>query len=239
MSDGRLVGAVFARGGSKGIPRKNLRLLGGKPLLVHALEALGGVPGVWRILVSTDDAEIAGVASGWGAEIVTRPAPLAADDAPEWLAWRHLVETVGSAWGSSVDDVLLVAPTTSPLRVPGDLDRAATRLREGDVDVVISVTPAARNPYFNMVTIGADGRAAVMMKPETPIFRRQDAPAVFDVTTVAYAASPQYVLTAPRLFAGRVGAIVVPAERALDIDTPHEFEMAEILMARRQVDAAP
>lgn len=230
MAESRVVGAVFARGGSKGVPGKNLRLLQGKPLVVHSLDALRQVPRLSRICVSTEDAEIKAIAKAWGADVIDRPADLATDSSAEWLAWQHLVRAIGDDWGADSGDILLSAPATSPLRSALDLEAALDRLRSSNFDAVMSVTPAARNPYFNMVKFGADGCVELVIPPETPLFRRQDAPVVYDVTTVAYAVRARFILGATGLFTGRVGAIVVPAERAVDIDTEYDIAVAEALL---------
>nr|MDQ3071283.1 acylneuraminate cytidylyltransferase family protein [Acidobacteriota bacterium] len=193
MSDGSVVGAVFARGGSKGVPGKNLRLLGGKPLLAHSLDALAGVPGLARLVVSTDDEAIARAAQAWGAQVLERPAPLATDTAPEWLAWQHLADSLGPSWGTSPGDIMLSAPTTAPLRSCSDLIAALDRLRATDDDIVIAVTPAARNPYFNMVTLTPEGSAALVIRPDSPVTQRQHAPMVYDVTTVVFAPRARYI----------------------------------------------
>lgn len=223
----RVVAGIFARGGSKGVPRKNVRLIGGKPLIAHAIEAALASSLIDRVIVSTDDAEIADVARAWGAEVpFMRPAELARDDSPEWLAWQHAIQTLGGAsW-----DAFVSVPTTSPLRKVEDIDACIAKLLGGDADIVITVRKAERSPYFNMVTLDEQGGARLVITPEQATFRRQDAPQVFDVTTVAYAARPAFVLSSTGLFQGRVEAVVVPAERAIDIDTEFDFRMAECLL---------
>ncbi len=229
----RVVAAIFARGGSKGIPRKNLLSLGGKPLLVHAIEAARSAPSVSRVVVSTDDEEIATLARQAGAEVpFLRPAELATDGAPEWLAWQHLIRQLDEPNGSPGMDILLSVPTTSPLRAVEDLERCVALVRDTDADVAITVRAAERNPYFNMVTLDSEGYARLVIPSSQLVHQRQDAPAVFDITTVAYAARPAFVLRTGSLFEGKVRAVVVPPERALDIDTPLDFRIAECLLAR-------
>lgn len=219
---------VFARGGSKGLPGKNLRLLAGRPLIAHAIDAARAAARIERVVVSTDDADIAGTARALGAEVpFMRPADLATDEAPEWLAWRHALEALGEPVGTFVS-----VPPTSPLRRPDDIDACVRRLDAGDVDVVLTVTPARRNPWFNMVTVDDAGLARLVNEPTEPIHRRQAAPAVFDITTVCYAARPAFVAHADGLFAGRVGVVEVPPKRALDIDDALDLEIAEALMAK-------
>jgi N,N'-diacetyl-8-epilegionaminate cytidylyltransferase len=229
----RVVGFIFARGGSKGVPRKNLRLLAGKPLIAHAIETVRASSLVERIVVSTDDAEIAAVANQFGAEVpFMRPPELARDNSPEWLAWQHAIRALQSE--GDPFDIFLSVPTTSPLRSVEDIDACIYQLLRSDADVVITVRPAERNPYFNMVVLDAGGYARLVISPsEENVANRQAAPAVFDMTTVAYAARPAFVLKHSSVFEGRVRTIVVPQQRALDIDTEFDLEIAEFLMARR------
>jgi N-acylneuraminate cytidylyltransferase len=225
-----IVAVVFARGGSKGVPRKNLRLLGGRSLLAHAVAAAKASRLVTRVVVSTDDAEIARVATECGAEVpFMRPAALASDTAPEWMAWQHAVRELSRDPGFPLD-VFVSVPPTSPLRSADDIDRCIRLFLQGDVDVVVTVRPAERSPYFNMVTIDGQGYARVVIPPENALARRQDAPTVFDMTTVAYVARPSFVLESSSLFSGRVKAVVIPPERALDIDTELDLRIAECLV---------
>jgi N-acylneuraminate cytidylyltransferase len=228
------LGCIFARGGSKGVPRKNLRLLGGKPLIAHAIAAARAARGVDRVIVSTDDEEIAAAARDHGAEVpFMRPAELAHDRAPEWLAWQHAIRTMGELEPDWTFDAFVSVPTTSPMRSSEDIEACLAVLRDGDADAVITVTPAARNPYFNMVKLDPDGRVSIVIDAAERAAGRQAAPEVFDITTVAYAARPEFVLTARGIFDGRVRAVVVPQERSLDIDTPYDFRIAELLWGDR------
>jgi N-acylneuraminate cytidylyltransferase len=160
-----------------------------------------------------------------------RPAELATDDSPEWLAWQHAIRTLDAADGRRKVDVLVAVPTTSPLRLAADVDACVDALLAGEADAVITVTPAARSPYFNMVVI-EDGFARPVIPPAGPIHRRQDAPELFDMTTIAYAARAGFVVRAQGLFEGKVRAVVVPRERAIDIDTELDLEFAEFLAGR-------
>jgi N-acylneuraminate cytidylyltransferase len=229
----RVIAAIFARGGSKGVPRKNVKMLAGRPLVGWSIEAARAVSRVSRVVVSTDDPEIAEVARACGAEVpFMRPAALATDAASEWLAWQHLIAHVGGGFGGD-DDTMLSVPTTSPLRDVADLDACLDALERAQADVAITVTPASRHPAFNMVTRDEDGWAALGMRLDPPVVRRQDAPAMFDITTVAYAARASFIRRAGGVFEGRVATAVVPVERAIDIDTEHDWAIAECLMARK------
>jgi N-acylneuraminate cytidylyltransferase len=231
-----VVACIFARGGSRGLPGKNVRQLGGVPLIGHAIRAALATPRVARCVVSTDDPEIAAVSRALGAETpFIRPAELATDTAREWLAWRHAIRTLRDQ-GTPVGTFMSI-PATAPLRTPDDLAACLAAYDQGDADVVITVTDAHRNPYFNMVTIDDTGRATLVIPPVVPVANRQDAPTVYDMTTVAYVADPDFILAADSLFSGRVRAVVVPPERAIDIDSDLDFRIAELMLADRTTAA--
>jgi N-acylneuraminate cytidylyltransferase len=228
------IALICARGGSKGLPGKNIRLLGGRPLIGWAIAQARAVPDISRVIVSTDDPEIAEVARQQGAEVpFMRPAELAQDSSPEWHVWRHALSYLRETAGR-YPDALVVVPATAPLRQSGDIQRCLDVYREGDCDVVITVTDAQRSPYFNMTRVTPEGRSVLVMAPEGKIIRRQDAPVVYDMTTVAYVARPEFVMEYNGLFEGRVRQVHVPVERAIDIDTPLDFRIAQCLMEGEQ-----
>ncbi|MDR1917343.1 MAG: acylneuraminate cytidylyltransferase family protein [Synergistaceae bacterium] len=231
-------GYVFARGGSKGLPGKNIRLLAGRPLIAYSIDALRRSKYVDRIIVSTDSDDIARVARECGAETpFMRPAELASDTSPEILSWRHAISE--AEMEGRVPEIMVSAPATSPLRLPEDIDAAVDMLEETSADQVISVTPAARNPYFNMVTRDNDGRSRIFAQLPGEVYRRQDAPPVYDVTTVAYASRTSFVMNDDPGYAADVRSIIIPAERALDIDTQLDFDFAEFIMERRRSPGSP
>jgi CMP-N-acetylneuraminic acid synthetase len=220
---------IFARGGSKGVPGKNIKILGNKPLIAHAIEIGLATPNVETVIVSTDDLAIAQVAKAHGAEVpFMRPPNLALDHSPEWLAWRHAINWYRDHRGEF--DVFVSLPTTSPFRLVQDVENTIQSLTSAeDVDIAITVSKANRSPYFNMVKIDTNGYSQLVIPSANDVVRRQDAPVVFDITTVAYAARPQFVMESGSIFSGRVKAVQVPKERSLDIDTPFDFMLAEAL----------
>ena len=224
---------IFARGGSKGLPGKNIRPIGGKPLIAWAIAHALAVDRISRVIVSTDSIEIAEVAREHGAEVpFIRPSELAGDHSPEWLAWRHALNYLLESDGV-LPDAMVSVPTTAPLRLPDDIERCLDEYEKGNVDMVVTVTDAHRSPYFNMVKLLPDGMASLVIPPESAVSRRQDAPPVFDMTTVAYVARPAFVLAHSAVFEGRVRTVHVPVERALDIDTLLDFRVAEYLLTLR------
>ena len=229
------VGFIFARGGSKGLPGKNTRSLGGKPLIAWAIEQGKSVARIRRLIVSTDSAEIAEVAQAYGAEVpFLRPAELAKDDSDEWSSWRHALDYLKDSEGC-LPEIMVSIPATAPLRLPQDVDDCLDQYLMGGVDMVITVTEAHRNPYFNMVKSNSDGSVGLVISPQGEAHaRRQDAPVVYDMTTLAYVVDPLFVMRHASHFEGRVRAIQVPPERAIDIDTLLDFEIAEMLIKKRE-----
>lgn len=227
----RYIALICARGGSKGVPGKNIRSLGGRPLIGWAIHAAKQVKRISRVIVSTDSEEIARVAKECGAEVpFLRPADLARDDSPEWLVWRHALKHLAEH-DQDQPDGLVVVPATAPLRQAEDIENCLDEYEKGEVDVVVTYSDAHRSPYFNMVVNDQEGYCSLVIPPKTKISRRQDAPVVFDMSTVAYVARPQFVNEYNVLFEGRVRGVYVPSERALDIDTPLDFRVAECLIA--------
>lgn len=225
-----MIAFIFARGGSKGLPGKNTRLLADKPLIAWSIEHAQAVRRIERIIVSTDSIEIAEIARQYGAEVpFMRPAELSGDDSPEWLAWRHALDYIRDSSGV-FPTAMISIPTTAPLRLPVDIENCLNEYEKGDADIIISVTDAHRSPYFNMVKSKLDGSVVLVNPPQSTIHHRQDAPLVYDMTTVCYVARPGFVMSHNSIFEGRVRAVYVPTERAIDIDTLLDFRIAESLI---------
>ncbi|AZQ11109.1 cytidylyltransferase domain-containing protein [Shewanella khirikhana] len=231
----KTIAFIFARGGSKGLPGKNIKPLNGKPLLQYSIDTAKNVSQIDDVFVSTDCDSIADVALACGAKVIRRPDELTTDTSPEWLSWRHAIEYVRSSYGDF--DVFVSLPATSPLRGETDVSVAIKQLSDTGADICISVTPANRSPYFNMVKENEDGYVELVNKPATGVYRRQDAPEVFDITTVVYAAKPEFVLDKNALFDGKVTSVLIPKERAVDIDDIYDFMLAEAIVKRKLNDA--
>lgn len=230
-----LTAFIFARGGSKGLPGKNLRPMAGKPLIGWAIEQAAAASQICRVIVSTDCAEIAATARAYGAETpFMRPKELAADHSSEMLAWRHALQFLRDTEGSMPDPFVSV-PTTAPLRLPQDITAGIDEYRRSGADVVITISPARANPWFSMVAAQAEGgfRLVNQRIGNRPVTRRQDAPEVFDIIPAVYVARASYVMSHESLFGGKVSANIVPPERAFDIDTLLDFEIAEFMMRKR------
>ena len=223
---------IFARGGSKGLPRKNILELGGKPLIAHSIEIAKKVPQIEKIFVSTDDKEIAEISNRNGAVIIDRPVELATDNSPEWLSWQHAVEFVIERFGDF--ERFLSLPVTAPLRNIYDV-QSCLDLCKTDSDFVVTMTESNRSPWFNMVNKDINGRVNLLLEDFGNQFKtRQSAPKTFDMTTVAYVTSPSFILKNSCFWDGSVIGVEIPPERAIDIDTKLDFEIANFLYSRKR-----
>jgi CMP-N,N'-diacetyllegionaminic acid synthase len=213
-----VLGLIPARGGSKGIPRKNLALLGGKPLLAWTVDAARGAQELTRVVVSTDDDEIAAAA---GADVLRRPPDLAQDDTPMLDVVRHAV-------GELSPDVVVVLQPTSPLRRAEHVDACVRLLLESGADAVLSVVevPHAFRPDSLMDVV--DGRLVARGGPRT----RQEKALVYARNGPAVLARRADRLEED-LYAGDVRPLVMDARDSLDVDDPHDLELAELLLGSR------
>lgn len=233
-----VVAFVFARGGSKGLPDKNLRPLGGKPLVAWAIETARASDHIDRVVLSTEDKRIAEVGRDHGAEVpFLRPAELAGDEAPEWLAWRHAIDALESVPGARPIDAFVSLSPTAPLRAVEDVDRCIETFLAQDCDIVITATPARRNPYFNMV-VQAGPYVRLAIPSETPIGRRQDAPPVYDLDTSVWVYSRAALMEQHARIPDRTKLYVIPEERSIDLDTELDFEILESMLERRALTQA-
>ena len=218
---------VFARGGSKGLTGKNLLSIGGIPLVGRSICTAQRITEIDRVFVSTDDAEIASTARSFGAEIITRPPELARDDSSEWLAWQHAVSWVMRDHGDFSRFVSI--PTTAPLRSDDDV-LACLEALTPKWDLVMTMSPSKRSPWFNIVVEEPSGALRLVNKQNDKIVRRQDVPLTYDLTTVAYTSWTAHILESHSIWAGRVRGVVVPPQRALDIDNHYDFQVAKWLL---------
>ncbi len=223
---------ICARSGSKGVPNKNIKLLAGKPLIVRSINQIKELKEISRVIVSTDSEEIANIAIKAGAEVpFIRPKKLSEDDSPEWLVWRHALESINKIYGG-YPDILIIVPVTAPLRTADDLKNCLIEYQKGNADIIITATDSHRSPYFNMVKIDKEGMANLLISPREKITRRQDIPCVLDMTTVAYVTTPKYIIENNSIFSGKVRHVHIPIERALDIDSLFDFKIAELLLSK-------
>lgn len=224
-----IVACIFARAGSKGIPNKNIQSFSGKPLISWAVELALQVRQISEVFISTDSEEIAEIARIAGANVpFIRPSELATDTSPEWHSWQHFIKFLADE-NEKLPEVFLSLPSTSPLRSTIDVENCLNEFKKGNADFVVGITPSVRNPYFNMVKKGEDNQVDLVIQQGDKYSRRQDTPEVFDLTTVCYVGKPATILTKSSIFEGKVAGVEIPRERAIDIDTELDFQIAESL----------
>ena len=164
---------ICARSGSKGLPGKNKKLLGGTPLIGWAIKIAKKNLNISRVIVSTDSEDVAKIALKYGAEVpFMRPKELAMDDSPEWLVWKHAVNYLENESQEKYDG-LVILPVTAPLRNQEDINNCINEFEKGDVETVITVSEAHRNPYFNMVVNDKDGFSSLVINPKEKLNRRK------------------------------------------------------------------
>ena len=224
MSAREVVAVIPARGGSKGVPRKNLRRVGGIPLIVRAIETAHAARGIDRVVVSTDDAEIAGLARAHGAEVVARPAAIAGDAATSESAIDHALDALALR---SVDpSVIVFIQATSPFIDPADIDDAIARVHAGTADVVFSAVPSWG---FLWRPDGEDGGATGVNHDPAHRPRRQDREPEYLETGAFYVLDAAGYARARHRFFGTVAAGIVAESSAIEIDTEEQLLLASAL----------
>lgn len=232
--EGGLLALIPARGGSKGIPGKNLRPLAGLPLIAHAVLLARRCPEINRLIVSTDSEEIADAARMHGAEVpFRRPAELAEDATPMWPVVRHALEAVEQIDGRAYGCVLLLDPTTVG-RLPEDIAGALARFREVPVaDGVIGVSQPEFNPIWHCV-VEREGWMTELIPDGGRFGRRQDVPPVYRINASLYLWRAAFVRGEAQSWrAGRLVIYEVPEWRMIHIDTLFDLQRAEALIRSR------
>lgn len=233
MRNKSVLAIVPARGGSKGIPGKNIKEFCGKPLIAHSIEAALQCSQITRTVVSTDDDAIAEVAKAHGAQVIRRPSELAADTSLVIDAIKHAVRSVEDA-GYPVDIVLLLEPT-SPLRRQQDLEACIRVLQEEKADSVATFTDAHVSPH--RLWRVEDGVVEPFIAGAVPWLPRQQQPQGFELTGQIYGLSKSILFAdeaSVSTLAGKIFPVLTPRETALDIDTELDFMVAQIVMKHFQ-----
>ena len=224
---------ICARGGSKGIKNKNIKLFCGKPLISYSIKAAIKNKLIQKVIVSTDSEKIIKISKFYGAHTpFKRPKKLAKDNSKEWLVWKHLIKYMRDK--NDLPDIIISLPATSPLRKDVDITNCINKfVKNKKSDMLITVTKPHRNPYFNMIEVKKNKFAKIVNENKINyISNRQEAPSVYDVATLAYVTTPEYILKANKMFFGNVDFYEVPKTRAIDIDNLIDFEYAEFLKKR-------
>ncbi|AKZ61477.1 acylneuraminate cytidylyltransferase [Herbaspirillum hiltneri N3] len=231
MSTPSIVAIIPARGGSKGIPGKNIHPLAGKPLIVHTIEQALRSSRVTSTVVTTDDERIAATSRDAGAAVIVRPAVISGDTATSESALIHAVEIMQTQNGS-LPDLLVFLQCTSPLRHPDDIDRAIETLLSSGADSLLSVSPSHR---FLWTETEGEARSINYDFHHRP--RRQDMQPQYAENGSIYVFRPQALLATSNRLSGKIALYKMDEDAAVDIDTPLDLKLAEILLQERHKEA--
>ena len=229
MKKETIVAVITARGGSKGIPRKNISSLLGKPLIAYSIEAALHAKTLTRTMVSTDDETIARVSEQYGAEVpFLRPQHLATDTATGIAVLQHAVTYLAEQEDYLADIVVCLQPT-SPLRTAEDIDRGVNLCLRSGADSVVSLCRAQHHPFWMKKVV--DGRVYPLMNEDEQTYtRRQDLPPVYQLNGALYVTRRKVLLEENRVLGDNTLAYIMPQERSIDIDTRTDLKLAEVLL---------
>lgn len=223
------VGLIPARGGSKSIPHKNIKLLAGKPLIAWTIEAAMRCRGLSRLIVSTDDQQIAEVAVQRGAEVpFLRPAELAGDDTSSVTVVLHLMKWLEEQ-GTVLPDYILLLQPTSPFRTTADIETALALAESREAEAVVSVCEAGDHPFL-CKRIREDGMLADFVGANTDYLRRQDLPPAYSLNGAIYLNRCASFLNKRTFIPEDTVPYLMPPDRSLDIDTPWDWHLAELVL---------
>lgn len=229
-----ILGSICVRGGSKGVPKKNSRMLNENPLLFYTIECAKKSKFLDEILISSDDDEMLAIANHFGIKnLIKRPDFLANDTASKWDVFIHLVDEYEKKSGKTVD-FLVDLDVTVPLRLPEHIDGAIQMMLNSEADVVITGYEPERNPYFNMMEVTNGNYVEIVKKTENPIVCRQDAPKVYSLTPAVYVVRKKALYDFKHWSQAKCMIFEIPRENAVDIDTEFDFEWVEFLMQNKK-----
>jgi CMP-N,N'-diacetyllegionaminic acid synthase len=229
----KIVGVITARGGSKGIPRKNTVLLAGKPLIAWTIEAALRSCRLDRLIVSTDDSDIAEISRAWGAEVpFMRPPELAEDNTPHILVMLHALSWLRESDGVRPDYLMLLQPT-APLRTADDIDGAIEIAEARDAIAVVSVREMHPHPYLSKRILG-DGTLADFVETDIAYLRRQALPPAYALNGSIYLNRSESLMRDQTFIPHGTIGLVMPPERSMDVDSPWDLHLIELVLRDRQ-----
>jgi CMP-N,N'-diacetyllegionaminic acid synthase len=226
-----VLGVIPARGGSKGIPRKNIRLLAGKPLIEYTVHAARQSGVVDRLILSTDSPEIAAVGRGLGIEVpFLRPSALAQDDTPMVPVLQHALKTLEEG-GWSPDIIVLLQPT-APLRKPSHIAAAIDLLRSSGCEAVASVAEVPRHLSPDYVMRIVDGRLVPFLPGGHAVTRRQDARVAYARDGTVYAFWRKTLVETASIYGSDCRPLLLPPHESVTVDTPDDWQIAEMRLSQ-------
>lgn len=225
-----IIAIIPARGGSKGIPRKNIKLLCGKPLIAYSIEQALKSNYISRVIVSTEDAEIAQISREYGSEVIERPVELARDDTPSLPVIKHVITYLETNEGYKAEIIVVLQPT-SPLRTVEDIEKTIDKLFQSGCDSVVSLCEVEHPPEWMYILVS--DRIEPLLKEDRKIYRRQDMQKTYRLNGAVYVTHNENVTKKNVIMGQDTRAIIMPPERSIDIDSDYDFIIAECLMHKR------
>ncbi|MBI1974272.1 MAG: acylneuraminate cytidylyltransferase family protein [Candidatus Zambryskibacteria bacterium] len=234
-----ILGVITARGGSKSIPGKNIKILGGKPLIAYTIEAAKKSERITRLIISTDDREIASVCERCGADVpFIQPSHLATDKSGHLEVMKHAIEFMEEKDGVVFDYVVILQPT-SPFRLPEDIDKTIDKLINEKTDSSVSLVQIDSGEHPIKAKKLENGLVVPYCMKEPEGLRRQDFPIAYKRSGAAYAMRRDLIMKDGRLYGDRITGHIVPTERSIDIDTPLDWIKAEYMLADLKTKGFP
>lgn len=229
----KVLGIIPARGGSKGLPKKNIALLAGKPLICHSIAAALSATKLDRVIISTDSNEIKEIARSCGAEApFLRPTELAQDTTPGIEPIIHAVDWLDKHERYNPDYVMVIQPT-SPLRATEDIDNAIKLAKEKQADSVISVCHPDHHPYWTK-RITEEGLLTDLFKLDGAYSRRQNLPLAYALNGAIYLVKTDILMRLKTFYTNKTYAYIMPPERSIDIDSTWDLYLAECILKRKK-----
>ena len=225
-----VLAVIPARGGSKGIAKKNIRPISGKPLIAYSIDAAKSSKLLDRTVISTDDPEIAAVSKEYGAEVpFLRPLEMATDEISIYPALIHAMLWLEEQEGWQADYVVLLQPT-SPLRTGEDIDNAIELAFDKDADSVISLSETKTHPYWTK-TITPEGKITDFLQLSDPIYRRQDLPPNYALNGSIYMAKRAVLLENQSFVTDHTFGYIMPQERSIDVDNNWDLKLVDLILS--------
>jgi N,N'-diacetyl-8-epilegionaminate cytidylyltransferase len=222
---------ICARKGSKGIINKNLKKVGKLPLFVHSIRIAKKLKKNYEIYISSDNEKIIKISKRYNINSIFRSSKLSQDNTSEILVWKNSLEEFKKKF-SYLPKKILILPPTSPLRNIVDINKCIKKYKSKKFNLVISGYVSNNNPYFNMVKKTGDFVKIISNKG---VFRRQDAPKVYNISTACYIINTNYLMKVKNIFKSKVGLVEIPKERSIDIDDELDLFIANKIYEKKRI----
>lgn len=227
----KIIAIICARGGSKRVPHKNIKLLNGKPLIAYSIETALELKIFDRVIVSTESKKIAEISKKFGAEIpFIRPKELAKGEISRWTVLQHAIRELEKR-ENYIPDIIIDLSPTSPLRIPYDIKKCLKKLLNKKANIITTGYKSDKNPYFNMVEKNKKGKISLVKKPSKKLTESQKAPKVYSMNDSINVIRRKSLLKNDSILDEKnIMLVEMPRERSIDIDNEFDFKIAEFII---------